>query len=216
MISRKKRNQRRLTKKLIHFLSILLPMGDLYIPTEILHVIAAYHVRAYRALLAIPMFARSVMSGNINYMKLFGYSTKIAENGNEYWYCNDELYYIKVPANTPTENRCLVLHNTKQVIVDLPNIGRLWYYDGKLHRSSEESDGPGPSIERVNGDKGWCYYGYLHRGLDRPAIERVGGVKEWFYRGDRHRDFGRPVVERVDGIKEWWVNGYRLTKHDIL
>ena len=57
------------------------------------------------------------------------------ENGNKYWYVEDELHRLDGPALEFSDG-------TKE-----------WWVDGKLHRLD------GPAIERSNGDKYWYVEG---------------------------------------------------------
>jgi hypothetical protein len=202
-------------------------MGDLYIPVEILHVIASYHVRAYRALLAIPMFARSVVRDNKKYMNMFGYRVAITDDGVEYWYCNDRLYYIKTIPNILNASYYLELDGTGQVVVDSPNVGRFWYYGKLLHRALGDCGDIGPAVERTDGTKEWYLMGRRHRCFNcidwwdtnirrplGPAIERADGTKEWYWNGVLHRDHDSPAIIKADGTKEWYRLGKRHRSND--
>jgi hypothetical protein len=200
-------------------------MADLYIPIEILHLIASCHVHAYRALLAIPMFARSVICNGKNYMNMFGYRVDIMDDGFEYWYCDDELYYIKTAPNIMNAKYYLELEDAGQVVVDFPNVGRFWYHGGLLHRALDGCGDIGPAVERTDGTKEWWWMGKRHRFSDRyiyhndnqnvePAIIRADGSKEWYWNGVLHRDHDSPAIIRADGTKDWYRLGKRHRSND--
>jgi hypothetical protein len=164
--------------------------NNLILPLEILHVIAACHVESYRALLAIPVFARSVVTTHhskvIDYMIHFGYSVKIG-NYAIYWHLNGLSHRINGPA------------------IEWINGDRDWCVNGERHRIN------GPAIEWINGNKEWWWFGKRHR-VDGPAIIYANGNKEWWQNGKLHRPArpGEPVEPAVvytDGLKEWWQNG---------
>jgi hypothetical protein len=162
---------------------------DCYMPIEMLDLIAAVDVKAYRAMLAIPLFARSLGSDKVvDYMIEFGYSVNITENHIE-WFLNDELHRVDGPA------------------IEFANGNKEWWRFGKLHRQARHGEPDGPAIERASGDKGWWLDGGRHR-VDGPAIEFVNGDKEWWLNGVTHRDDG-PAVEYANGYKEWYLNGIR-------
>ena len=151
------------------------------LPIELLHVIASFDQGAYRALLAIPFFARS-LDPNIrtNYMIEFGYSVKITGDFIE-WYRNGECHRDNGPAMEHVDG-------TKQ-----------WYRNGAVHREN------GPAIEYFSGSKHWYRNGERHR-EDGPAIEYSDGDKCWYLNGKRHREDG-PAIERANGHKVWYLNG---------
>jgi len=59
---------------------------------------------------------------------------------------------------------------------DRLNPYRLWYLNGKLHRTD------GPAYERSDGHRVWYLNGVCHR-EDGPAIEYADGTKEWYLNG---------------------------------
>jgi hypothetical protein len=161
---------------------------DCYMPIEMLDLIAAVDVKAYRAMLAIPLFARSLsICKVVDFMIAFGYSVVITKY-HTIWYLNGNLHRVDGPA------------------VEFANGDKEWYLNGKRHRVDE------PSIEYANGDKIWCLNEEPHR-VDGPAMEYANGDKEWYLNGKLHRQArnGEPVgpaVERAnDGDKEWWLDG---------
>ena len=128
------------------------------LPIELLHVIASFDQGSYRALLAIPFFARSLNpSIRTDYMIAFGYSVKITENRIR-WYRNGEPHREDGPA------------------VEWNDGEKWWYRDGERHRED------GPAIECTDGTKEWYREGERHR-EDGPAIERSDGTKVWYRNG---------------------------------
>ena len=151
------------------------------LPIELLHVIASFDQGAYRALLSVPFFARSLNPGiRTDYMIAFGYSVNITKNSIQ-WVLNGELHREHGPA------------------VEYSKGSKHWYRNGIRHRDNA------PAIEWFNGDKNWYRNGRCHR-EDGPAIEDADGSKEWFRNGKYHREDG-PAIEWADGTKYWYLNG---------
>ena len=128
------------------------------LPIELLHVIASFDQGAYRALLSVPFFARSLNpSIRADYMIAFGYSVKITTYFTS-WFRNGEL------------------HREDGSAIEDANGDKAWYRDGNLHRED------GPAIENANGYKAWYCNGKPHR-EDGPAIELTDGTKYWYLNG---------------------------------
>jgi hypothetical protein len=192
-------------------------MDDPLFPIELLDVIATTSVYAYRAMLAIPRFARSITNIK-NYMKLFGYSYKIM-NDVVYWYLNGELWCIRLPEEfndihpQTVRKWALVVTMGKSVVVKYRNGLKVWFSYGKMHRLTHlYSDGK-PAVEFPDGTKEWWTSDVLHR-REGPAVIRANGDKYWYLHGEQHRhtDFSldsEPAVELTNGTKEWWFMGKR-------
>jgi hypothetical protein len=154
-----------------------------YMPLDMLDLIAAADAKAYRAMLAIPLFARSLsICKVVDFMIVFGYSVRITKNYIE-WLLNGEPHRVDGPAMKYTDGNS---H---------------WYLNGKRHRDD------GPAIERANGHKEWWKDGKLHR-IGGPAVEHANGNKGWLLNGNLHRDDG-PAMEFASGSKVWYLNGIR-------
>jgi hypothetical protein len=204
---------------------------DCYMPLEMLDLIAAVDEQSYRAILAIPLFARSLTPGKVvDFMIGFGYSVRITKSYIE-WYLNGYSHRVGGPAMEYTDGykawylngklhrqarRHLNLNSKCEPdgpAVECANGHKEWWKDGKRHRVD------GPAVEHVNGSKEWWLDDKLHRqarnsGLDPnggepdgPAIE-YDGRKEWWRFGVRHRVDG-PAIEYGSGRKEWWLNGIK-------
>ena len=151
------------------------------LPIELLHVIASFDQGSYRALLAVPFFARSLNpSIRTDYRITFGHSVTITKHLIE-WYRNGKRHREDGPA------------------IECANGTKEWYLNGKRHRED------GPAIEYSDGAKYWYLNGELHR-EDGPAVEYSNGTKEWYQNGKYHRDDG-PAIEYIDGSKYWYRNG---------
>lgn len=123
------------------------------LPVEILHLIAAVSPESYRAMLALPPFARSLDPGVItDYMIMFGHSVRIT-------YCiiawerRGKLHRIGGPALEYLNgaewhrNRCLRMDEPPDTL----GVDRFWYKDGELHRDD------GPAVELADdGSKWYC------------------------------------------------------------
>ena len=72
-------------------------------------------------------------------------------------------------------------------------------------------------IEYANGDKIWYTNGKLHR-TDGPAIEWVNvydnGTRSWWLNGKRHRIDG-PAIEYASGKKQWFLDGKEVTEEEF-
>ena len=105
------------------------------LPLEILYVIAGCDVVAYRSMLCLPNFARSLsVNSRADFMISFGYSVNIDQSAIR-WYLNEELHRVDGPA------------------VEYVSGAKAWYLNGKLHRVD------GPAIEYVGSYKEWWLNG---------------------------------------------------------
>jgi hypothetical protein len=139
------------------------------LPIEMIYSIAGMNVSAYRAMLAVPRFARSLGPGAIVDFKIaFGYFVEI-RFGQTCWYLNG------------------VSHRRDGPAIECPDGGESWWADGKLHRQARHGEPDGPAIVYTNGDKFWFLNGVRHRD-DGPAIELNNGTKEWWLIGIRQPD----------------------------
>ena len=128
------------------------------LPIELLHAIASFDQGAYRALLSVPFFARSLNpSIRTNYMIEFGYSVKITKYSIR-WYRNGKSHREDGPA------------------VEQSDGTKSWYRNGNLHRED------GPAVEWSDGTKFWYRDGELHR-KDGPAVEYSDGHQAWYLNG---------------------------------
>lgn len=76
------------------------------LPIEVLHVITATSEGAYRAMLAMPAFARSVdVSARYDYMLLFGYGVVITDY-NIIWTKNSSWHRTDGPAIECASGAC--------------------------------------------------------------------------------------------------------------
>jgi hypothetical protein len=177
------------------------------LPIEMLYILASTDVATYRALLALPRFARSLSPDVVaDFMIAFGYSVDI-RYGDITWELNGEPHRIDGPAIIRKNGnkewwRFGKLHRDSSPAVELATGSTAWYKDGMKHRVD------GPAIERANGDKGWFLNDVRHR-VDGPAIELGNGSKFWYLDGKKHRSpsvLGQAVgpAEEQPGCKIWW------------
>jgi len=106
--------------------------------------------------------------------------------------------YVDISNNLLRKNKNNQWHSLYSPAAELANGDKLWYQDGKLHRTD------GPAAEFANGDKSWYQNGKFHR-IDGPAVERANGDKEWYVNGKLHRTDG-PAMDYANGDKFWYVN----------
>jgi hypothetical protein len=180
-----------------HSLILLVQMNSYRIydlPIEMLHLIASIDVQIYRAMLAMPLFSRSLGPGVIvDFMIAFGYTVEI-NNMRTVWCLSGICHRVDGPA------------------IEQIDGSKVWYLNGSIHRSD------GPAIEKSNGDKVWCRYGMTHRmanddGSVSPAMEYANGDKAWYLSDVLHRVDG-PAIELANGDKEWWFHGMRHRQPD--
>jgi hypothetical protein len=151
------------------------------LPIELYHVIAGQSPEVYRAMLALPVFARSIdVSARYDYMIMFGHSVLVNANA-VVWLKDGKQHRADGPAVETVNGMCI------------------WYVNGKLHRTD------GPAIESPDGSRTWYVNGKLHR-TDGPAIENPDGSRMWYVNGMHHR-VGGPAVERLDGLCAWYIHG---------
>ena len=135
------------------------------LPVELLHEIASHDQAAYRALLAIPLFARSLNPGVIvDYKIAFGFDIDIFldqyRQGCTGWFWYNGYHRIDGPA------------------FECENGDKEWWINGRRHRED------GPAIEWWYGRTEWYRNGKLHR-EDGPAIEGPYITGEWWMNGIR-------------------------------
>ena len=129
------------------------------LPLEILHELVC-DLSTYRALLAIPAFARSLTpSTRCDYMIRFGYRVEITRDYIK-WTLNGEFHCTNGPA--------IIGANGSQA----------WYINGKLHRTD------GPAIIRANGMREWYKDDKCHR-TDGPAVVWADGKQLWYIDGNQ-------------------------------
>lgn len=166
------------------------------LPVEVLGVIAGKSPAAYRAMLAVPQFARSLNPGTIvDYKIRFGHNIRITKDVIV-WYYRGWPHRLDGPAAIYTDGtrrwrRHGLLHRADGPAVEHPDGSYEWLLDNCYHREG------GPAILHSSGTKKWYRHGLLHR-EDGPAVEYADG--------DRHRRDG-PAVECADGASEWWDRG---------
>lgn len=137
------------------------------LPLEILHQIAKQDIQAYRALLAIPEFARS-QDLKLDFMVHFGH-TVLIEGNTIKWFLENKPHGIDGPA-------IQMWDNNGQLICEW------WFKFGKYHRDD------GPAFQEWNADgqiicEQWYRDGIFHRD-GAPAYQRwnnAGQLTDQFY-----------------------------------
>jgi hypothetical protein len=158
------------------------------LPLEILHEFVC-DLSTYRALLAIPAFARSLTpSTRCDYMIRFGYRVEITRDHIK-WTLNGKYHRTDGPA---------IIH---------ANGTQWWCINDKLHRTD------GPAIIYADGTQAWYIDGKLHR-TDGPAIIHADGTQRWCVDGKLHRTDG-PAVINADGSRWWYVHGNQMTEEEF-
>jgi hypothetical protein len=161
-------------------------MNDL--PIEIMIHELVYDLSTYRALLAIPAFARSLTpSTRCDYMIRFGYRIEITCDEIR-WTLNGKLHRTDGPA-----------------IIYVDGLQE-WYVNDKRHRTD------GPAVIDADGLQMWYKDGKLHR-TDGPAFIRTDGSQMWYIDGKLHRTDG-PALIYADGSQEWYVHGNHMKTLD--
>lgn len=179
------------------------------LPVEILRLIAAESPESYRAMLAIPPFARSLDPGIIaDYMIAFGYSVEIYSNSTV-WLRHGKHHRTDGPAIEFTDGSVIWFHDGDRHREDGPAViytsdGEEWYFKDLPHRVG------GPAVITRWFDE-WYEDGKLYR-MDHKT--EVGDIykTEWYYDKKLHRDDG-PAVEYTDGRVEWWRRGVFIARN---
>lgn len=120
------------------------PSVDIMLPVEILHKIAATSPQAYRAMLSMPPFARSLDSGTVtDYMIHFGHTVTVTRD-TIVWHYRGRVHRLDGPA------------------FEIVGGAKYWYKHGKFHRIG------GPAIEFDDKSGIWIIDGVFIG--DRPSI----------------------------------------------
>jgi len=188
-----------------------------YLPIEIIGVIAAADEGAYRGLLCLPQFARSLTPADISaYKKQFGYTKKRYRTKD---YDIDFVIYKK---------HGLIHRNGGLPAVIYCDGSKEWYRNGLLHR-----DGGLPAVKYTY-DSFSYYINYIPHhcvelittnciccvGYGCKKRKNYAGVttaiynnksiitreKRWYKNGQRHREGDLPAVKYANGDLEWWFN----------
>jgi hypothetical protein len=105
------------------------------LPLEMLGILASTDVAVYRALLALPLFARSLSPGKVvDFMIAFGYTVEITADYIK-WYLNGEKHRVDEPA------------------IEWNDGSKEWWLYGNRHRMD------GPSVVWMTGIKEWWRFG---------------------------------------------------------
>lgn len=188
------------------------------LPLEIIIEIGLKNPWTWRALLAIPNFARWTLTKHAQKMKCnlivkkkskyateFYLGTKlhnfdnlparISDDGEKYW-CKHGLFHREndLPART-TSWRGKVSN-------------QYWYQNGQMHRDNDR-----PAKMKWNGAQYWYQYGLLHRDNDMPAVKNPFGETAWYQHGIRHRDKGPAVIEYDE--HKYYKNGKKTYSRKV-
>ena len=169
------------------------------LPIEMLHEIARCDEKSYRAMLSVPVFARSLTPSIItDYMILFGYTVRITKS-RVVWSHNDHetIHHISGLIEHRYKGE---RHNDREPAIIRPDGTQIWYRKGVVHRDN------GPAIIHFNGDKAWYSNGLCHR-KDEPAKIFSNGDLEWYKEGLLHRINGPARIRNK--VEEWWINGHK-------
>ena len=177
------------------------------LPFDTLTAIAGQSPAAWRAMLAVPSFARwtstpagrrwatgrfvetvTVEGGTCTLLdgrqhSFWGQPAVVWVYGQREWYHAGRLHRDDGPAGIWADGT------------------QAWYRNGRRHRDD------GPAIVWVDGGRAWYRDGQLHRD-DGPAVVWADGDQEWYCNGRKHRDDG-PAVVLADGRQEWWRDGVK-------
>jgi len=199
--------------RMIDLLMMLYPT----LPLDILKLIAAESVVAWRAMTKIPTFGRFTIECPVVARKLaqdlFGvYSDYMPgwPRGQIGWRLNGRLHCIDGPAVTQEDGQQEWFiygwrHRDDGPAVIKANGDEYWWQHGSLHRDD------GPAIIWASGGAEWRWHDQLHCGIengvehkDKPAIESDGRY-EWYRHGQCHRDNSPAVI--IGKYKAWYQNG---------
>jgi hypothetical protein len=177
------------------------------LPVELLHVIAGVDTKAYRSMLALPPFARSLDPSTVtDFMISFGFGIEITRERIT-WTRDGVEHRNGGPAMIQSDGAqfwCQYgdFHRDDGPAAIFPGGGREWYQHGIQHRDD------GPAVIFSDGTQYWYRGGKLHRD-DGPAVIYSNGTQCWYRSGIRHRDDG-PAITRPNGAQCWYRGGKRV------
>lgn len=166
-------------RKKFDFLFFEIKMSSAFLPLEIIVIIGLESLDAWRAMLAVPDFARWTQS-----------SQGLRSRGSF-------LTCKKTSVNTKYYLRGR-LHNFD----DLPAV--IWTDAHTYYFDENDFVQGGYSFPRTAGGSAWFRNGYLHRDNDLPAVIEIGGWSKWYQNGLLHRDDDRPAMISSDKKNMLW------------
>ena len=175
------------------------------LPFDMLVEIACESVSSWRAMLAVPPFARWTVTeaGRRRAASRFVGTTRI--EGMECTTLNDRTHsFWGQPAAVRSDGwkewrRAGRKHRTGGPAIVGSDGYEAWYRNGQRHRDD------GPAVITSEGYEAWYFNDKLHRD-DGPAVVWSDGQQEWYRDDQRHRDDG-PAVIYADGRQEWYRDG---------
>jgi hypothetical protein len=191
-----------------------------HIPSTIFYEILKQNpvVSTWRELLAIPTFARLVMTD------------KVARN----WRCEFFLVHAYDDPHQTHEHPARetwrlngLLHREDDLPAIIDHHGyTVWYRFGKKHRDNDKPAKEFLTEGSVHRIMEWWVNDQLHRENDLPAIIREilddkanYALKHrfecWFKNGVRHRDGNKPAVVDSDGDVSYYKNGFLFREGDL-
>jgi hypothetical protein len=184
------------------------------LPLDMLHEIASYSEGAYRALLALPVFARSLtVNARADYWCHFGYGVTVYATVIE-WTKHDERHRNDGPALEYISGLKIwysrgQVHNDKGHATEWTDGTKGYYRNGLCHRDD------GPAMEWADGERTWYHNDEVHRD-DGPAFEKPGHFKSYVQHGKLHRAGGLPALEYEDGRKFYYLHGVAISPSQSL
>ena len=160
------------------------------LPLTILVLIARLDLKTYRAMLAIPLFARTTLDPIINKKYRVWFTRKV------------RIYrdYLKDPGVETSYYLGTLRHRENGPALIHPDGTHDWWYLGKLHRD----DGPARICHHY---KEWYQHGELHRD-DGPTVDHDDGDEEWYQHGKLHRTDGPALI--FEGTRKCYINGKQV------
>lgn len=152
--------------------------------------IAGTDVSAYRAMLSVPAFARSVSFGPDG-----------ARRNKQFRLRFIELNVLSGVEHTVTSswlNGKLHAEDDKPAWL-LSDGTQAWAKYGLTHR-----DGDKPAVIKGDGTQKWYQHGDLHRGDDKPAVIKADGTRKWVLNNQYCRRDDKPAIIDADGTQIWY------------
>jgi hypothetical protein len=192
-------------------------MAKVWLPIDVLSVIAKTNMEAYYQLLAIARFARTVIGNNIANRRWQEYFTTY-----EITHDKDGSVYHKWYLTHKSHEKILHRHDDPAFVVYRPDAST-----GKLVVSEQQwrlndmmcrSDG-GPTVITANGAQWWHMHKvrdelYIHR-EGAPALIMQDGTQFWYRFSNLHRSDG-PAIVCPSGRCHYYLNGKLATREEVM
>ncbi len=184
------------------------------LPTDIYQLIASIDTDSWRAMLAVPRFARFTLTEqgrrarDIAFLRIV---CKIVPFNNSIRINAEVDYEINNNCDHYSETVIYITNNTNDMIKFVKNrkvsntemtIALIIFrFNGQMHRDD------GPAVVYANGRQEWWCHGKLHR-EGGPAVMIPNHHVNWFNNGLHYLDGNQPaIILKNYGLLVWFRNG---------